>query len=726
VAFFITVGASIYIATSSEISASTDSSGKVTHGSVAINNYLDTTMPVRMWRCIEFQIKYIAPTTAAGPSGQLSENSVITTFRNDIYNAFKSANSGLVFYETQADIKADIDKCAGGDEEACSRAKKGVLKSALKPHCDSPKAYDVKPIINPDVIYGAAAAPASATNSSSNETKNFNILVTDKNKNVVSDAEVSIDIPNMKGGTEFTSCTPANGKCEVVIKEANIDKTKKLFFHASLADGFTTPFVEKLWQDIKSNDTINLVFDKVITDPNAPTTANEPNGPFKAPGTAGATGTIKVTNSKTKRVLGGVNIEIQSTTDAKRIATTVTQDPPKPEGAAVEKFSEGSYTLIAKRYGYEIYQATVNVGAKDKYFKVDIAMVPLKGLPDPDLQYQSSLSSGLGNTNLSNLGGSVIPLISQLLQYTNQNGNNSAYNNYPYYGQTGNSSIFNGSLNQNSGTSTYGNYPYQTGYSNNTSQTAVVPIMLSIQPQYPLNTTSQNVRFEIYDASTGSSVINTTFDMAQLATQISSATGSITRYGCLNPNYSQYALKVTNLSNSALSVGPYQFTSGSSGQAVVISIPVQSGSALLNNIGYRVVDKSAITLENFTCPSNSLTSLINGQNAWTGTTITDSQIRSYNVFRYTDGKYYMVNTTLGSTDIRPVVFVMSQGAAGGLAFVSAASGLNITSSSQSGWYVTTFTLDDGIPTMDRSKLSKVDMNPADYATALGAQHTIVY
>lgn len=609
VAFVVTAGVSIYTWSASKISADTASSNQTIYsGTVAITNYLGPELPVSMWKCQEFPIKYVLPTTAAGPSGPVSMNTIINSYRAQIYSDFISINSAVNGYSSISSMKDDLKKCNDGDTNTCSKIEKSILQTAIKPKCDEIRNYDIT-IKTPAKVYGLTSATSAGASSSQSPSR-----------------------------TASTSTTAAASS------SANI-----------------------------------------------PLEAIEPENPLAAPGNNSKTVIIKVRSSKTKRILGGVSIELQNIAESDDKLTLTTADPPPIEGKQVTGFSKATYKLVAKRNGYEVYETNVNANTKNQYINIDIPMKPLAGLPDPDNNAYLNAFSLLSNLNLSNLGGSTISIINNLARLLGQN----------------NGSIFN-------------NYPYQTGYSSNLSQIAVVPVQLTVQPEYPFNQLNTNVKFEIQEVATAKTAMSTTFNLNSLS---DGSTTGIVRYGCLNPD-SQYILKLTSINNTKVTFQPYSFISGSLGEMTTLLVPlganeVTQSSDLLSSTVYRNIDRSSLVIDNFNCPSTSLSSSTSGQNTWVNSTITESQLRSYALTPLND-KYYLVNTTVGSTDIHSVVFVKSQGSTGGLAFISAASGLNVNSSSQSGWYATTFTISNNEPIINKTKLSRVNLTPNEYANTINS------
>jgi len=490
----------------------------------------------------------------------------------------------------------------------------------------------------------------------------------------------------------------ADGTCKILVSLKSASNTldasiANFQFEAKLNDK-KSALVTKKWTDLKDGDTVSLDLNLSAGTAVTPLTAADGTpSPFVAPTTNSKTAIIKVRNARTKRILGGASVEIQGTTVETDKVAMITTNPPLPEGEQIAGFQKGSYSIIVKRTGYEIFEKTINLSANEKYFNVDVAMTPIAGLPNPDLQFNNLALNSLNASNQLGAGGTNNALINALLQ----------------------------ALGQGTNASTLGNFPYQSGFSPNLAQTASVPLQLAVVPQYPFNQFNTTIRFEVIESLTNRSVLSTTFSLGPLNNN--SATNLI-RTACLNPN-SQYYLKVSIPNNNSLIIQPYLFTSGSYGQATTLTVPIGqnnilNGGDLSSSVIYNNVDRSTLITNIQNCPSTTLSSAMLGQNTWTGQTVTDTQIRSYVVVAYTDGRYYLVNPLL-VTDVRLIQFVPSQNSTGGLAFVSAATGLNINSMSQSGWYITTYTLIDNKPVIDKTKLSRVDISPDDYRRTINSE-----
>ena len=319
-------------------------------------------------------------------------------------------------------------------------------------------------------------------------------------------------------------------------------------------------------------------------------------------------------------------------------------------------------------------------------------------------------------------------------QYVPNNSNPTSSGTYTYnpatnqYVPTGSTGSYNTALAQN-------------GYMLSSNQLSVIPITIKIQ-MYGLLSANQDSTISLVDVATGNSV---TIASANAQTNLGaySPTSQIYRSGCLKPN-NQYILRIYGVQQTIPNQLPGQdfpFTTPSIGSYVDMSIapPLSinyGGSHYANVITQNLISQNSAQL-GFTCPSayNSTTqtsswptpntgqtnpTTSSGTTIWTDQVINPTNFGNYHLENKSPSGYFVVSN-INSFDQRQVTFVQSNNSLGGLAFVPAESTITGSSGYSSQWYVTTYTRNGSTPTLDLSRLTKVNFTPTQYQQAVSGQ-----
>jgi len=394
-------------------------------------------------------------------------------------------------------------------------------------------------------------------------------------------------------------------------------------------------------------------------------------------------------NSKTERLLGGVSIVIDENgekTDQKL------SDPPKSQnGEELFEATAGKYEIVASRAGYKNYEGSFEVTDKDLGFT--LKMVPLSTTPDPKTEFLTRYA---------------------LMQYSMAN---SSTQGFPY-AQTNPYQT-----NPTFGNPNYGSYGYptytQNGYALSANQQAVVPLAVTISSTAMLSS-YQSFDVQIIDLST-SSVVSLINSQTPYGYSNNSYTtnlnfyNSINRYGCLKSN-SPYILRIVQSPLGSFSSNTnqdYPFRSSSYGTITQINIQNITTGIISSPITPNIqnVPQGNIQIP-INCPAsyNPQTQTTSwpspnynpgyqypsGQTPYGTTTWADPTVNTLNFGSYevqqSDQRsgYFLVNKAVFN-DARIIQFVENDSGSGGLAFVSAQSGILTGSQSAGQWYVTTYT-----------------------------------
>ena len=423
-----------------------------------------------------------------------------------------------------------------------------------------------------------------------------------------------------------------------------------------------------------------------------------------APGSAAAPSATEVNititgkNKTTGRLLGGIEIAIEDTTDKNKATTP---DPPNPDGDKVFAVTPGKYTITANRFGYKTLSEQMDFSQGQTELKISIDMEPLSSTPNPETEFARRIQL-IQLAQMSNPTSLQYPY-NQTSNYQNPLLNQYGVNNYQYPNNLSNATT-NGLYNQS-------NYS-QNGYLLTANQQAVIPFVANLTTGSFLNSYA-SYDIQIVDPQTSSVV--SLLSANNSATSTNSYLGiypTLNRYGCLKQNQT-YILRVISSSSTAGVNNPaqeYQFQSATLGNYTLLSATEQQiGLSIIGNNPTSINPQvQNLPLQNvnipITCPtsyngvnqtSSWPTTLTqngaNGTTTWSDQTFNPASFGNYHVEKPTDRAGYFLVSNISYTDTRPITFVENNSGEGGLAFVPAQSGNLYSSYGSSQWYVTTYT-----------------------------------
>jgi hypothetical protein len=453
---------------------------------------------------------------------------------------------------------------------------------------------------------------------------------------------------------------------------------------------------------------------------------------------------VTVKRSGTNRLLGSANLSV---TDGTNTQTFNLSDPPNPDGQLAFSASPGKYKLTVARNGYKSLENKEFEIKADQDLKLSVDLEANSGIANPEQDYQNMLLaaiiSQMNNQSTYNQGGGYInPQTGQWVpnntqggyinpqtgQWVPSNTNQGGYIN-PQTGQWIPSNNQGGYVNPQTGqwTPAYSPTIPQNGYLLSSDQNSIIPVNVKITQASYLSMITNVAIIDTATNNTVNLVSSNQYPQNTMGSVLPLMNTAIYRSGCLKPN-SQYILRVSN-NQSANSQMPYTdtaFTTGTVGSYTNIELtpPLSvsfGGTSFVNlsiqNLAYQPGNFAMPTIN---CPSNYQNGIYNpstqttynpntqvvynpntgtyttvgttptyGTTTWGDQNFNPANFGNYNLQKNPLGTYYLVSN-LNPSDVRPIKFVQNNDGIGGLAFVSAESGI---SSYSSQWYITTYTED---------------------------------